>query len=114
MILPLVLCDTFREIGASLSSDRCVRDRSQYSRYRFRTRRRPVSGEDDQVIETLAPSRSDKPFDVRILPGRVRSGQHVGHGYRLRGGPETGEREISIMAQVPRGGRSDARRSRGL
>jgi len=54
------------------------------------------------MVETLAPDRSDKAFDVRILPWRVRRGEDVGHGHRFSRCAETRKREIPIMEQVPR------------
>ncbi len=47
--------------------------------------------QNDHVIETLASHRSDEAFDVRILPGRARGGQHLGDCHGLRRGIEARE-----------------------
>ena len=45
--------------------------------------------EHDDMIQTLAPDRADQPFDVGILPGRPRRGQHFLDPHTASGIPES-------------------------
>ena len=58
--------------------------------------------ERDHVIETLAPRRSDKSLDERILPRGVRGRDHFLNPHHLRGGLEAVECVIVIVDQIPR------------
>src|ERR1700680_1532163 len=58
--------------------------------------------EHDHVIETFAPSRSDKSLDEWILPRRMWRREHAVDPHGLRGGPEAVERVIAIVNQVSR------------
>ena len=60
--------------------------------------------EHHNVIETLPPHGADQTFDVRILPGRPGSGEHLGDaesGYPMAEGEAV--HSIAIPKQVPRG-----------
>ncbi len=57
------------------------------------------------VVETLPADRADQALDVRILPGRPGSGEHLGDvesGYAMAEGEAV--HRIAIPKQVPRRG----------
>src|SRR5215472_443323 len=59
--------------------------------------------EDDQMIEALAPSRTDEPLDVSVLPGRTRGNWMIANGHRTNApGVRRPERSVAVAEQMAR------------
>ena len=54
--------------------------------------------EDDEMVQTLAPDRSDQPFGKTILPGRGRRGRSVSNAHGSQSARDDGAIDLIPIA----------------
>jgi hypothetical protein len=93
-----------RVSGASLSNDRCVRpDLVVVTGVRLERTTQGCLTHDHNVVEALAPDRSDEPFNMAILPRRAWRGRMVPNPHGLQSATDDCPvRPVAIPKQMAR------------